>query len=58
MVGKWMAHKDNKLVNSGDKEYCFQHIMLYTEQTLETIKIFSSQKPHILLSPEIWGKKR
>lgn len=53
-----MAHKDNKLVNSGDKEYCFQHIMLYTEQTLETIKIFSSQKPHILLSPEIWGKKK
>lgn len=51
-----MGHK-NKSVSSDDKEYCFQHTILYTNQTLEIMKIVSHQKPCILLSLDIWGKK-
>ena len=58
MVGKWRAQKNDKLVNSDDKEYCFQHTTLYTEQTLETIKLFTNQKPCISsFSRNLEGKK-
>lgn len=30
-----MAHENNKLVNSGDKDYYLHHTNVYTEQTLD-----------------------
>lgn len=50
-----MGHK-NKSVSSDDKEYCFQHTTLYTNQTLEIMKIVSPKTMHSSF-PRYLGKK-
>lgn len=51
-----MGHK-NKSVSSDDKEYCFQHTILYTNQTLEIMKIVSPKTMHSPF-PRYLGEKR
>lgn len=55
MVGKWMAQKNDKLVNSDDKEYSFRYTVLYNEQRL--LK-HSLTKNHVFFFPQKSGGKK